>query len=220
MPQAAESLTQGPAGAQGPTGATGPAGPEGPAGTGVNILGTLANQSDLPATGSPREGYLISGDLWVWSATTSTWVNVGKKVRASTELLRTLSPHLAELLRTLPPQLPVPKACEVRQCSRAHIYDLLGMGRVRGVKDGRSLRIDTESLLADMAGLPAAEIKPSARLQSRLSACTAAENAPHRRDQPAEKIETRPRPAPQLQDTPRPRGRRPRKSQTATTITA
>jgi hypothetical protein len=96
---------QGAAGAQGPAGAVGPAGPAGPAGaagpngdtgaagaagaqgprgekgekgdvgTGLNIVGTVAAATDLPATGTIGDGYLIGDDLYVWTG--SEWTNTG-----------------------------------------------------------------------------------------------------------------------------------------------
>ena len=63
----------GPEGPQGPQGETGP---QGAAGAGLNILGTLATEGDLPLTGNAGEAYLIAGDLWVWSG--SAWVNAGQ----------------------------------------------------------------------------------------------------------------------------------------------
>jgi len=72
----------GPTGLTGPTGAastvpgpTGPTGPTGPVGAGLNILGTLSGPSGLPISGSPGDGYIINGDLYVWDG--SQWVNVG-----------------------------------------------------------------------------------------------------------------------------------------------
>jgi len=68
----------GSAGATGPTGATGATGA---AGTSVTILGEFADLAALQAahpTGSPGDSYLVdSGDLYVWSANTSQWVDVG-----------------------------------------------------------------------------------------------------------------------------------------------
>jgi len=79
-------------GATGATGATGPTGPQGSQGTqgiqgiqgeqgtGVNILGSYENLTALQAahpTGSPADAYLINNDLYVWSQSTSSWVNVG-----------------------------------------------------------------------------------------------------------------------------------------------
>ena len=71
----------GPTGAAGTAGATGPTGATGAAGTSVTILGEYADLAALQAahpTGSPGDSYLVeSGDLYVWSANTSEWVNVG-----------------------------------------------------------------------------------------------------------------------------------------------
>lgn len=62
-------------GATGPQGATGSTGPQGPTGASINILGQLNDPSDLPASGSPGDAYLIGGDLYVWTG--SNWDNVG-----------------------------------------------------------------------------------------------------------------------------------------------
>ena len=43
----------------------------------MNILGSFANESQLPGTGDPGDAYLIGGDLWVWSDNSSDWENVG-----------------------------------------------------------------------------------------------------------------------------------------------
>jgi hypothetical protein len=75
---------QGPQGIKGDTGDQGPQGPQGPQGVqgiqgeqgaGLTILGTLADPSELPATGNDGDAYLIDGDLWVWVDT--EWENVG-----------------------------------------------------------------------------------------------------------------------------------------------
>ena len=71
----------GPTGASGTAGATGPTGATGTPGTSVTILGEYADLAALQAahpTGSPGDSYLVdSGDLYVWSANTSQWVDVG-----------------------------------------------------------------------------------------------------------------------------------------------
>ena len=62
------------------TGPAGPMGPTGAQGTGVTILGSYATEAALIAaqpTGDPGDAYLVAGALYVWSASTSTWVNVG-----------------------------------------------------------------------------------------------------------------------------------------------
>lgn len=80
---------QGPAGPkgdtgdQGPQGIQGPIGPQGPKGndgTGVTILGSYSTLEELEAahpTGNAGDSYLVAGDLYVWSVTTSSWLNVG-----------------------------------------------------------------------------------------------------------------------------------------------
>lgn len=70
-------------GPTGPTGATGPAGATGASGaqgTGVTILGSYQTLLDLQTahpTGSIGDSYLISSELYVWSVTESSWINVG-----------------------------------------------------------------------------------------------------------------------------------------------
>lgn len=62
-------------GPQGDDGPPGPAGPAGPAGAGLQILGTLPSTGDLPVSGAPGDGYLIGGNLWVWSV--DQWIDAG-----------------------------------------------------------------------------------------------------------------------------------------------
>lgn len=72
---------QGNTGPQGPEGPTGPQGPkgdqgvEGPAGPVLNIRGELNEAGGLPNTATKGDGYLIEGNLWVWSGT--QWIDVG-----------------------------------------------------------------------------------------------------------------------------------------------
>ena len=66
---------QGATGPYGYTGSTGASGVAGPAGTSVNIVGTVANVSLLPATAADGSGYLIDGNLYVYAANVVT--NVG-----------------------------------------------------------------------------------------------------------------------------------------------
>ena len=75
-----------------------------------------------------------------------------------------LPPHFKELYKTLPPRLPIPRACEVGgETSRATLYEKIGDGRVAALKDGGKTLVDTLSLLIDMANLPAADIAPPKR---------------------------------------------------------
>lgn len=50
-------------------------GADGTDGTSLSILGTLASTGNLPATDSPGDAYVISGDLHVWDGT--AWQNTG-----------------------------------------------------------------------------------------------------------------------------------------------
>ena len=51
---------------------------DGKDGTSINILGSLSSTSDLPTSGNSGDCYVIDGDLYVWSANTSTWENCGR----------------------------------------------------------------------------------------------------------------------------------------------
>ena len=65
---------------KGATGATGPQGlpgKDGKDGTGVNIIGGLTSEDELPTVGTPGDAYMIGGDLYVWQDDTSSWKNVG-----------------------------------------------------------------------------------------------------------------------------------------------
>jgi phage baseplate assembly protein V len=69
---------QGSAGTQGVQGTDGTQGPQGAAGTGVQILGSFNNPSELPATGQSGDAWLIGGDLWVYTGVGSPpFENVG-----------------------------------------------------------------------------------------------------------------------------------------------
>ena len=52
-------------------------GDKGDDGTGVNILGEKPTEGDLPDSGSPGDGWLVQGDLWVWDAVNDTWIDAG-----------------------------------------------------------------------------------------------------------------------------------------------
>jgi hypothetical protein len=68
-------------GAMGPRGEVGPpgdAGPPGPSGTGVRIVGTASDPSELPDPfgGQVGDAYVIGTDLWVWTG--AKWENMGE----------------------------------------------------------------------------------------------------------------------------------------------
>lgn len=79
----------GPKGDKGDTGLTGPVGPQGPVGpkgdrgeTGYSarVLGTKGSTSELPATGTPGDAWIIVPNLYVWSQSDAQWINVGPYV--------------------------------------------------------------------------------------------------------------------------------------------
>ena len=71
---------QGSTGPTGSTGATGATGATGQQGQGITIAGSYANLAALQAArpiGTAGESYLISGTLYVWDTTTTSWLSVG-----------------------------------------------------------------------------------------------------------------------------------------------
>ena len=69
-----------PKGERGPKGEKGDQGPKGVDGTSVTILGSYDSEENLIAehpTGNTGESYLIDSNLYVWSATSKQWQNVG-----------------------------------------------------------------------------------------------------------------------------------------------
>ncbi|AVK84453.1 hypothetical protein C3943_13165 [Lysinibacillus sp. B2A1] len=64
-------------GIQGAEGPRGLPGKDGKDGTGVNIIGGLTSEDDLPTVGTPGDAYMIGGDLYVWQDDTGSWKNVG-----------------------------------------------------------------------------------------------------------------------------------------------
>lgn len=76
-------------GLPGPIGMTGDIGPIGPKGekgdrgddgTSIDIMGTYQNLDDLlreHTLGNIGDGYLVNGDLYIWSDNDQNWVNAG-----------------------------------------------------------------------------------------------------------------------------------------------
>jgi excisionase family DNA binding protein len=88
---------------------------------------------------------------------------------ASTPVSQYLVDHY---VNGLPPLLTITRAAEVRQCHTSYIYVLLGRGRIRAVKDGRKIMIDTVSLIEDLSALPPAKIAPHPRDRRSMQAKT------------------------------------------------
>lgn len=65
----------------GNTGEKGEQGEKGNDGTGVTILGSYDTEEELISahpTGNEGDSYIVAGDLYVWDATKSSWINVGR----------------------------------------------------------------------------------------------------------------------------------------------
>ena len=60
-----------------PKGDKGDKGLTGDTGTGINIVGSLNNVSELPLTSSPGDSYIIKGVLYVWSVDSDSFIDVG-----------------------------------------------------------------------------------------------------------------------------------------------
>lgn len=69
--------SDGPPGPPGPQGPEGPAGPQGQSGTGINVIGTITDPSQLPATANPGDAYIdtTNNNLYIWNG--QAWVNAG-----------------------------------------------------------------------------------------------------------------------------------------------
>ena len=70
-----EQGLQGAQGIQGIQGPQGIQGIQGLQGDGLKVLGTFTSLAQLPLTGSPGDGYLVNGNLWVWSG--GIWEDAG-----------------------------------------------------------------------------------------------------------------------------------------------
>ncbi|MFY9240734.1 MAG: hypothetical protein WAO78_18020 [Roseovarius sp.] len=66
-------------GIQGEQGIQGIQGETGETGAGLNILGTLNDETELPLTGSAGDAYIVEGDLYIWDGNPD-WNNVGQIV--------------------------------------------------------------------------------------------------------------------------------------------
>ena len=70
----------GPEGPQGPIGPAGPQGIQGETGAGLEILDRYATLADLQAahpTGNPGDAYMVGDHLYIWSVSTSAWIDAG-----------------------------------------------------------------------------------------------------------------------------------------------
>ena len=57
-------------------------GPEGAQGTSINVIGSVEDEEDLPASAEQNDAYIVqsNGDLYIWDTVTDQWDNVGQIV--------------------------------------------------------------------------------------------------------------------------------------------
>lgn len=78
-----ETGAQGPIGLTGPSGPKGDTGPQGPqgvkgdTGTGLKIIDTFTQTSQLPSTGTSGDAYFVNENLYVWSPSSNSFVDKG-----------------------------------------------------------------------------------------------------------------------------------------------
>lgn len=78
-----ETGAQGPIGLTGPSGPKGDTGPQGPqgvkgdTGTGLKIIDTFTQTSQLPSTGTSGDAYFVNENLYIWSPSTNQYVDKG-----------------------------------------------------------------------------------------------------------------------------------------------
>jgi hypothetical protein len=55
---------------------------QGPQGTSINVIGSVENEEDLPASANQNDAYIVqsNGDLYIWDVVTDQWDNVGQIV--------------------------------------------------------------------------------------------------------------------------------------------
>jgi hypothetical protein len=69
----------------------------------------------------------------------------------------------------LPPFMSIRETCRFTGFSRSKVYEKLGRKAYCAVKDGKKTLVSTESVIADMQSLPAANIRPTASDRRKLA---------------------------------------------------
>lgn len=67
-------------GDRGPMGLVGPMGPQGPAGRSIRILDRYSSETELKTAhpvGNPGDAYVVNQEVYIWSVSQNTWVNIG-----------------------------------------------------------------------------------------------------------------------------------------------
>lgn len=156
-------------GARGPQGLQGLPGKDGKDGTGVNIIGELMSEDNLPPTGSPGDAYMINGDLYVWQENTSGWKNVGPirgpqgksayDLAVENGFIGTMEEWIESLKGVQGPQGPVgppgPPAdlTEINQQVAEHISEIATTEKPGHIKpDGVTFFVDPETGIASANG--------------------------------------------------------------------
>lgn len=70
-------------------------------------------------------------------------------------------PHRASVSSRFPKYAPLPEWRVISGLGRSKSYELLGEGKLRGIKVGRRLLIDVEHGLEYLATMPAVRIRPA-----------------------------------------------------------
>jgi hypothetical protein len=63
----------------------------------------------------------------------------------------------------------VAEACRIGCFSKARLYELIGIGQVQAVKDGRKTLVDLDTVRARQANLPKTTIKPHGRMAAPIA---------------------------------------------------
>jgi hypothetical protein len=74
----------------------------------------------------------------------------------------------------VPVHMSIKNICARHNCSRSHLYRLLGAGLIEAKKNGFRILVDVASADAHFAQLPKAEIKPDKRFAAQSPSESAA----------------------------------------------
>jgi hypothetical protein len=77
----------------------------------------------------------------------------------------------------IPVHASIKDTCARHNCSRSHLYRILGEGKIKAKKNGPHILVDVASADAHFASLPDAKIKPAKRPKATEPASTQAEVA-------------------------------------------
>jgi hypothetical protein len=81
------------------------------------------------------------------------------------------------MFNTTPLHASIKEICQRHRCSRSHLYDLMGLGKIVAVKSGKRTLVVVASADAHFNNLPPAQIKPSPQAKRRAMASVNATEA-------------------------------------------